>query len=102
MLIHCVFLNLKPDASQHELVAVFKGLDALCQVLDGAKKFNAGPNVDIEMKSPDYDAGFVISFTDRAALSAYADHPTHKALGARLVALCNGGADGIMVFDLDT
>ena len=41
-----------------------------------------------------------IRFADRLALATYADHPTHKALGARLCDLCEGGAGGIMVADL--
>ena len=45
---------------------------------------------------PDTDAA------DREAHLAYHRHPDHEAAGARLVQLCEGGLDGIMVFDFDT
>jgi len=41
-------------------------------------------------------------FRDAKALAQYAEHPTHKQLGAQLCALCAGGAEGIVVFDLET
>ena len=37
----------------------------------------------------------------RAALEAYATHPAHVAAGRDLVAICAGGAGGIIVFDLE-
>lgn len=70
--------------------------------LDGVLGVDHGPNRDFENRSAGFGAGFVIRFADRAALDRYATHPTHRSLGARLRSLCQGGASGIMVFDLDT
>ena len=69
--------------------------------LDGVLSFEAGPNRDFEGKSPNYSDGFVICFTIRGALTRYAEHPEHLALGAKLCTICEGGADGIILFDLD-
>ena len=98
MIIHCVFCAMPLGA---EARAVMAELEAFALGLPGVLAFDSGPNRDFEAKSPGFLHGFVIRFADEAARAAYAEHPTHKALGARLVALCEGGADGIMVFDLD-
>ena len=102
MIEHCVFCKLRADADPTELEAIFAGLKALCADLPGALRFASGPNRDYEGKSPDVPAGFVITFETPAALARYADHRIHKALGARLCALCIGGAGGIVVYDLET
>ena len=99
MILHSVFCALRPDRNPAELAAVMAGLAAL--PLDGLRAFMHGPNIDAEGKSPGHPYGFVATFTDRAALARYAADPAHRALGARLVALCSGGGDGIVVYDID-
>lgn len=101
MLIHCVFLNLDATTRPADCEEVLTVLGEFARGLDGVLRTDAGPNIDVEGKSPDFDAGIVIVFRDRAALDHYAEHPVHKKLGARLVSLCAGGAEGIMVFDLE-
>lgn len=100
MILHTVLCALKPDADRTELAAVMAGLGAL--ELEGFEAFAHGPNIDAEGKTPEYPYGFQCTFTDRAALDRYAEDAGHKALGARLVALCVGGGDGILVSDIDT
>ena len=77
------------------------GLKALCKSLPGCAGFQHGPNRDFEGKSPDHPYGFIAQFRNRDALASYAEDPDHKALGARLVAMCEGGADGIVVYDIE-
>ncbi|MEC3862906.1 Dabb family protein [Mesobacterium sp. TK19101] len=100
MIRHCVFLRLRPDADKDALDEVMQGLQALTRRLAGAGGFVCGPNADFEGKTPEYPAGFTIDFADAEALATYARDPDHRALGARLVALCDGGAAGITVYDL--
>lgn len=78
---------------------VMKGLGALVGQIDGFTGFTHGPNIDLEGKSPEAAYGFICTFSDRDALLRYADDPRHRALGARLVALC-GGAESIKVYDI--
>lgn len=59
--------------------------------------FNLGSIVDFEARAPDHAEGFVTGFRNRAALVAYECHPRHVALGRPLVAMCEGGVDGIVV-----
>ncbi|MFT5744381.1 MAG: quinol monooxygenase YgiN [Paracoccaceae bacterium] len=102
MINHCVMLKLRADHDAGELQQVMAGLAALVGQIDGFLGFEHGPNIDLEGKSQDYAAGFVARFESRASLEAYAANPDHRALGARLVAQCLGGGDGISVFDIES
>ncbi|WP_169791213.1 Dabb family protein [Rubellimicrobium mesophilum] len=101
LLLHCVFCAVRSDADPGELRFVMAELEALRAVVEGMLDFRHGPNRDYEAKSEGHPYGFVIAFRDRAAHMSYDGHPRHKAAGARLVALCEGGADGIVVYDIE-
>lgn len=101
MLQHCVFCDIRADADPAEVADVMRRLADLAPVVDGMVAFQQGPNRDYEAKSARYSLGFICTFRDRAAHLAYESHPGHQAAGRDLVALCNGGADGIMVVDLE-
>lgn len=94
-------LRLSPDFNPVVLKDVMAGLMTLQKDLDGFDEFQHGLNRDFEQKSQDYGYGFVCRFADIDALQRYANHPVHKQLGARLVAMCQGGADGIWVADIE-
>ena len=98
MLLHCVFLNFRSDTDIDEQDSVLLALGALKDEVPGMLAYEHGPNRDFENKSADYSSGFVIRFRDRAAHLEYERHPKHVALGSRLVEMCEGGADGILVF----
>lgn len=99
MIKHVVMLNLKNGHDPQELASVMAGLDGL--EITGFENFRHGPNRDLENKTPDYRYGFICTFLDVDGLKRYAGDPLHSALGARLKALCVGGADGIMVMDIE-
>ncbi len=101
MIRHIVLLALTPDHDAGELADIMQQLAALVRHLPGFTDFEHGPNRDFENKSAQYSYGFIGTFADADALNTYANDAQHSALGARLVALCQGGADGIMVIDLD-
>ncbi|MEY8097765.1 Dabb family protein [Falsihalocynthiibacter sp. S25ZX9] len=100
MLKHCVFVDFQLQYTQNERDAVLAGFAEVAADVPGMLDYCFGPNLDFENKSPAYRDGFVVTFENRDALLAYANHPHHVALGARMVAMCNGGYDGIIVFDL--
>ena len=101
MILHCVFVNFRSDGDPAEQQAVLTGLGELQPLIDGFEAYQHGPNRDFEDKTPDHRDGFICTFRDAEALQSYADNEAHKALGARLVAQCVGGADGILVYDLE-
>lgn len=101
MILHCVFCHFRGDATAAQRAEILHELSVFAKGLPGVLAFEFGPNRDFERKSPAYGEGFVVRFQDRAALEHYAVHPSHQALGQRLCGLCEGGGDGIIVFDLD-
>jgi len=101
MILHCVFCNFQEHTSKAEQIAAIEALRDFSLGLDGVLAFDHGPNLDFEKKSQAYGAGFIIRFKDAEALTAYAIHPTHQELGGQLSRLCEGGGDGIIVYDLD-
>lgn len=101
MLKHCVFVTFKPEHTQAERDAVLAGFAAVADYVPGMLDYCYGPNLDYENKSAAYKDGFIVTFADREAHLAYENHPLHQELGARMVGMCEGGHDGILVFDLE-
>ena len=102
MIKHCVFLNFKSEISESEQFDVFEGLSNLKNQVEGLNDFEYGNNLDFEQKSADYNSGFIASFENRQALLEYNEHPEHALLGSKLVSICKGGHQGIIVFDIET
>lgn len=102
MLIHCVFVNFRAEVEAKTRSEILGGFGTLVGVVDGMIDYAFGPNLDFENKSPDFADGFIVTFRDRAAHLAYESHPQHVELGGKLVGLCEGGHDGILVFDIQT
>lgn len=100
MIRHIVLLALHDDHDTAELAQIMDELGGLVGHLPGFTSFEHGPNRDFENKSAQYPYGFIGTFTDADALNTYANDAQHSALGTRLVTLCKGGGDGIMVVDL--
>ena len=100
MILHCVFCDFETSVDERQKGSILKELAEFSVSLEGVLGFEFGPNLDFEGKSERYDWGFVVRFADPLAADRYAVSSTHQALGARLCALCKGGADGIMVYDL--
>lgn len=101
MIKHIVLLDLPAAYDRSELASIMSGLNALRAKLDGFSQFEHGPNRDFEGMSPKAAYGFICHFENEDTSRAYIVNPDHNALGQRLVALCNGGVDGITVVDLD-
>ena len=99
MLQHIVLMDPDGPEGLARIEAAMPILAAVCAALPGASGFAHGPNRDYEGKSARYAYGFSVIFTDRAAHLAYEGHPDHMASGAALVALTEGGYDGIFVAD---
>ncbi len=99
MIKHVVMLNLRADHDPAELADTMAGFDGL--ELSGFTDFTHGPNRDLENKTPNHPYGFICTFKNFDALQRYQADQKHKRLGARLKDMCNGGADGIMVMDLE-
>lgn len=93
-------LQFRADALKAARTDVVEALVVFARQLNAVIAFDHGPNVDLERKSPDHGASFIIRFKHQAALQLYAVDPTHQALGEQLCDFCEGSADGVIVYDL--
>ncbi len=102
MIRHIVLVRLAPGLPAGEWERLTAGLDGLRAEIPGMLAFAPLANVSPEESViHGFRHGFTVDFADAAARDRYLDHPGHKALGARLVAACDGGLDGLLVFDHD-
>lgn len=102
MIRHLVALRFAPETTASEKQALFDALAALSAQLDGVLAFEARANVspETQMVRGFHDL-FWIDFEDAAARDGYLANPSHQAVGARLVAALEGGADGVFVADFE-
>ena len=100
MIRHIVLVRFRAGIIEETVAAIFADLAAIKAKLPGVIDIRAGRSESPEQIERGYMHGFMVDFTDWAALAAYQDHPDHRRVGAALVAAAEGGIDGILVFDL--
>jgi len=102
MIRHCVFIRFRSGILPGEIDALFDEITALKAHLPGIVAVHVAPNSSPETgMDKGYSRGFIVDFTDAAARDAYLVDPEHQKVGAGLVAAAEGGADGIVVYDLE-
>jgi len=101
MIRHIVLTRFKPETAEDEIADIYAALSALTDTLPGARGFTGGRSTSPERIERGYMHGFVIDFDSWTALKAYAEHPEHQALGARIVENAEGEIDGVLVLDLE-
>ena len=102
MIRHIVALRFKAGTSAAEKDVLYRALEDLGQHIDGILGFRSFQNVSVELPVVrGFSDLFWFDFRDLAVRDAYLIHPAHQAVGARLVAAMEGGADGIFVFDVE-
>ena len=85
-----------PDAAVAE---VMEAIAALADVVPGIVGTSCGPDCSPEGLQRGMTDGFTVDFVDATARDGYLVHPDHQAAGARLVALAEGGIEGLLVLD---
>jgi len=100
MIRHIVLVRFSADAFP-EIESVFAELEGLRDFLPGMTGFSGGANASPEGLARGFTHAFTVDFVDAAARDAYLEHPAHKAAGGRLVALAEGGIDGLLAFDFE-
>ena len=101
MIRHIVATKFKASVTEQENAQICADLAALTVKLSAPRGFTAGSSDSPERFQRGYKHAFVIDFDDWADLKAYTDDPERKELGALLVDNTVGGADGILVMDLN-
>ncbi|MDF2980674.1 MAG: Dabb family protein [Devosia sp.] len=97
---HCVFVKFRADVTDKEKQSIYEQLAALGVHLK-IERMSYGPNVSPEGLHQGFADGFTMDFADAAARDAYLADGKHKEAGSRLVAALEGGAKGLLVFDIE-
>lgn len=99
---HMVLCKFSRDVTPERRAAFFEQIRRLTEV-PGIEfsNFQGGPNVSPEGYAMGFADGFMMDFASRNACFSYLAHPTHHAIGERLIEALDGGVQGLMVFDID-
>lgn len=98
---HVVLVRFRPDVAKPEIESVFKDLEKLRDTIPGITRIRTGTNSSPEGMGHGYNHLFIVDFINAAARDAYLEDQRHVAVGRRLLSLADGGADGLIVVDLD-
>lgn len=101
MIRHIVLINFRDDVNEEHRQGIYADLRALVGQIDGLIDGHFGPNVSPEGLSKGFRDGFVMDLRDAEARDRYLAHPAHQVAGAKLVAACEGGLEGVLPFDLE-
>ena len=99
MIRHCVFIRFKPTISAAAKSEIFDEVAALKGRIAGLLAVHVGTNVSPETGM---DNGFIVDFDDSFARDAYLVDAEHQKVGAKIVAAALDGANGVLVYDLET
>ncbi len=101
MIRHAVWMKMRDGTTDAQRQNVWDLLRGVGDHVDGMVNCHFGDNSSPEGLDRGYLYGFVMDFEDTASRDAYLIHPAHQAAAAELLALCEGGVDGVLVFDLE-
>jgi hypothetical protein len=97
-----VFCRFRPEVTAASRLVFFEQIRRLTEVPGICfTNFQSGPNVSPEGFGMTFSDGFMMDFASRDDCFAYLAHPTHRAIGARLLDVLEGGAQGLLVFDIE-
>lgn len=102
MIRHCVFVHFRETVGEPDARALFDEVVALKVRLPGMVDVHVGVNVSPEVgMDKGFGSGFIVDFDSADARDHYLADEQHKQIGARLVAAAVGGAEGILVYDME-
>jgi len=101
MIRHLVALKFKPGTSLGTKETLYKDLSALTTKIEGILDFQSRDNVSVEDELVrGYRDVFWFDFKDESVRDTYLIDEAHQAIGSRIVAEMDGGADGVFVIDM--
>jgi hypothetical protein len=102
MIRHIVALRFRAGTAPATKAALYAELAGLSGHIAGILDFQTSPNVSVELPLVrGFNDVFWFDFRDTAVRDAYLVDPVHQAIGGRIVAELEGGADGVFVFDVE-
>jgi Stress responsive A/B Barrel Domain len=101
MIRHIVALRFRKGTSLETRSALYADLKALGGHIGGILDFRSFDNVSVELPLVrGFNDMFWFDFRDVAVRDAYLADPVHQAIGSRIVAELEGGAEGVFVCDV--
>ncbi len=102
MIRHFVALRFRKAVTAAEKATLYAALNGLSGHIEGILDFKSFPNISVELPLVrDFNDGFWFDFKDVSVRNVYLADAQHQAIGARIVALLEGGVDGVFVFDME-
>lgn len=102
MIRHIVALRFRPGTPPATKAALYEELSGLSGHVEGILDFRHFANVSVETPLVrGFNDVFWFDFRDAAVRDAYLVDPVHQAIGGRIVARLEGGADGVFVADVE-
>ena len=102
MIRHLVHLRFQSTVSDEEKAELYAELAGLSDHIDGILDFQTRKNISIETPLVrGYLDMFWLDLRDADVRATYLEDTTHQAIGGRIVAKLEGGADGVFVCDID-
>ena len=99
MMTHMVLLRIRKDVPKKQVDAVFAELASLKTKIAGIRSYSAGPYSSRGGLNRGFTHGFCMTFEDAAARDAYLPHPEHEKVKKSVLAVLDGGLDGVIAFD---
>jgi len=102
MIRHIVHLRFAENVSEADKLSIYDQLAALSGHIDGILDFQHRKNVSVEVPLVrGFNDMFWFDFADETVRNAYLEDSVHQAIGAKIVARLEGGADGVFVCDIE-
>lgn len=102
MIRHLVAVRFKQNTSKRDIIAIAGALAELETKLYGIADFAFRENISPETALiRGFNHIFWFDFDTAEDRDEYLEDPQHKAVGAQLVAMTEGGLDGLFVWDVD-
>ncbi|MBK9576326.1 MAG: Dabb family protein [Fibrobacteres bacterium] len=84
MVRHILLLEPNPNTTPAQIEEIRGELAALVGQIPGLLDFNWGVNFAAVERRGGFDYGFTMDLVDRPALAAYAPHPAHQVVAAKV------------------
>ena len=101
MITHVVLLQPMADVPFQTIDDLFRDIESLRDEIPGFLSMERGENLKLEPCHHGFSIGFIARFENRESLDTYQNQPNHKETGRSLIACCEGGTGGILVFDYE-
>lgn len=99
MITHMVLLRVRKDVPAATVKRVMDSIGALDAKIPGILSYAWGPYSSPEGMQKGFTHGFCMTFRDAASRDAYLPHPEHEIVKANVLAILDGGLDGVIAFD---